>query len=103
MTIKKLDHIAVCVENIQKSIDWYQKNIGIEIKYQDDTWALVSVKGTNIAFVTDDQHPPHIAFSVDNLKDLDDIYKTHRDGSKYVYKTDPDGNTVELIHWDFDP
>ncbi len=100
MTIERFDNIAISVKDIQKSIDWYQKNIGAKIKYQDETWALVCVNDTDIAFVTNNQHPPHIAFRVDSLCDLDPSYKTHRDGSKYIYKTDPDGNTVELIHWE---
>ena len=35
MTIKCLDHIAICVEDIEKSLKWYAEHLDIKIKYQD--------------------------------------------------------------------
>lgn len=99
MTIECLDHIAVRVEDIEKSLKWYAEHLDIEIKYQDKTWALASAHGTDIAFVTQQHHPPHVAFKVNNIEDLGGKHSTHRDGSHYIYKKDPDGNIIELIYW----
>ena len=99
MTSCKLDHIAVNVENIETSVEWYQANLAAEIDYQDDTWAMLRVGGSRLALTIPDQHPPHIAFSV-KMCDLGDEYKVHRDGSRYIYRVDPDGNTIELICWE---
>ena len=34
----KIHHIAIEVDNIQDSIDWYQENTKCEISYQDETF-----------------------------------------------------------------
>ena len=95
-----LDHVAICVEDIETTVDWYVSNTSATIEYQDETWAMVNVPGHfKIAFVTEGQHPEHIAFEVSSLSDLGQDYKQHRDGSKYIYEKDPDGNTVEFIFW----
>ncbi len=95
----KLDHIAVNVKDIDKSIDWYIKNLAAEILYRDDSWAMLNCDGTKLALTISAQHPPHIAFCVDNIKQIPGIPKYHRDGSAYVYTSDPDGNTIEYIYW----
>ena len=97
-----LDHVAVKVEDIQQSVDWYRLNLEAEILYQDETWGLLQIGNSKIALVTTSQHPPHIAFKVTCLEDFpcspSDI-KEHRDGSKYFYGLDPAGNTVEWIFY----
>jgi len=97
--IKKLDHIAVNVTDIQKSILWYVENLSAIIEYQDDTWAMLNIAGSKIALTMPQQHPSHIAFTVENIDDLDHPTSFHRDGSKYCYIEDTDGNTIELITW----
>ena len=36
----KLDHIALNVENIERSVSWYSENLDSEVLYQDDTWTV---------------------------------------------------------------
>lgn len=94
----KLDHIAINVENIQESISWYIKNFSATVDYQDATWAMLLIAGTKLALTKKSQHPPHIAFTID--KDiLLENFKTHRDKSKYIYKSDPDGNIIEILQY----
>lgn len=95
-----LDHVALCVKDINKSVEWYVSNTGAKVEYHDDTWAMIEVGGSKIAFVTEGHHPQHVAFRVSSIKDLGDSFKSHRDGSMYVYEKDPDGNTVEFICWE---
>lgn len=95
----KLDHIAINVKDIQKSINWYVTRLSATVDYCDTTWAMLDCSGTKVALTISDQHPPHIGFTVDNIEDLPGPAKYHRDGSAYVYKEDPDGNTVEYIYW----
>jgi len=94
-----LDHIAINVKDINESVEWYISNLGAQVDYSDQTWAMLSVGPTKIALTVSEQHPPHIAFSVENLCDLPGDASYHRDGSAYVYSEDPDGNTVEHIYW----
>jgi catechol 2,3-dioxygenase-like lactoylglutathione lyase family enzyme len=93
-----LDHTAVNVRDIASSAAWYEKTIGAKIEYIDETWGMLDIDGAKIALTVKPQHPPHIAFRVSTLNDLGPDYREHRDGTCYIYKVDPDGNTIELIY-----
>ena len=96
-----IDHIALVVSDIKKSCEWYKKTLGVLVEIQDDDWAMLTIPGsdTKLALTLSESHPPHIAFRK-NLVTVDEV-KTHRDGSKYLYVSDPDGNTIELIDWEY--
>jgi len=102
----KLHHIAFETSDIQRSLEWYKKTWDANVLYEDQSWALIEMGGTKIAFVTPDHHPPHIGFEVnrcfieENIDKLD--FKYHRDGSKYCYIKDPDNNVIEVLSWDYD-
>ena len=97
----KFDHVALTSKSISNSVKWYAEKFNASIIYQDDTWGLVDVSGTKIAFVMPGQHPPHICFSVDeeyvkvNLKKSK--FKKHRDGTESCYISDCDGNFIEFL------
>ena len=95
----KFDHIALTVKSIESSVLWYRNNLGADVQYSDETWAMLIVGNTKIALTLTGQHPPHIAFSVDSLSDFPDgcEIKKHRDGSWYYYDRDLDGNIIEWI------
>ncbi len=95
----KVDHVAINVEDISKSVEWYARNFSADVLYSDDTWAMLSIGEFKVALTVKSQHPPHLAFRVENLETEAEV-REHRDGTKYVYKTDPDGNTIELIQYD---
>ena len=92
-----LDHIAINVKDINESVNWYKSNFNTEVKYQDETWAMLCVNGVNLALTISKQHPPHIAFKRHEPPPED--WKAHRDGSRYKYIEDPDGNTIEMVWW----
>ena len=96
--MRKLDHIALQVEEPRKAAEWYCENFGAEALYVDDTWAVVEFENIKLAFVMRGQHPPHIAFEVDDFEE-GDVVKPHRDGSQSAYKRDPFGNIYELIKY----
>lgn len=91
----RVDHIAIQVECPRSAVDWYIKNCSAELMYVDDTWGIVQFENIKLAFVVKSQHPPHFAFEVPELNGG----KTHRDGSKSIYKQDPWGNFFELIKY----
>jgi len=95
----KFDHLAMVVKDIPSRVEWYVENLGATIDYVDKTWAMLEVGGSKIALTSENEHPPHTAFRVSSLDHLGPDYREHRDGSCYVYKYDPDGNTIELIYW----
>lgn len=93
-----IDHVAINVQNIAQSVDWYVNTFEASVDYQDETWAMLKIGESKIALTLKGHHPPHIAIKVSNFSKSDTI-REHRDGSKYVYKSDPDGNIVELISY----
>ena len=97
----KLDHIAINVSDIKKSIEWYVQNLSASVDYEDQTWAMLNVNNTGLALTISQEHPPHIAFNISDLSELQEQkIKKHRDGSYYVYVSDPDDNVIEKIYWD---
>jgi extradiol dioxygenase family protein len=90
-----IDHLAVPVGDVQGTVDWYLKNFSCKVVYQDDTWALLEFANIRVAFVLPQQHPPHFAL----LRDPSAFGKpkTHRDGTRSLYLSDPSGNSVEVL------
>ena len=94
--MKRIDHVAITVDNVKESVDWYVQNHGCSTIYCDDTWAMLQFKNIKLALVVDDEHPFHIAFEVK----APGIESTlHRDGSISRYIKDPSGNSIELIKY----
>lgn len=90
-----VDHVAISVTDVQGTVDWYLKNFSCKVAYQDDTWALLEFANIRVAFVLPQQHPPHFALLRD--PSLFGVPKTHRDGTRSVYVSDPSGNSVEVL------
>ena len=65
--MKKIDHIALQVEDTKQAADWYCENFEAVLLYADDTWSFVQFQNIKLAFVTKGQHPPHIAFEVSDF------------------------------------
>ena len=95
--MKNIDHIAIQVNNIKESVDFYVENFESEIIHQDDTWAFLQYENIKMALVVEDEHPYHIAFETDDKGALGGTL--HRDGSISRYIKDPSGNTIELIKY----
>ncbi len=99
----ELDHVAVSSRDIAASVEWYVRELGAEVLYQDATWAFLKLGQGKLALVTPAQHPPHVAVRVDEAtlervaKDAGKAVDRHRDGTKGIYVSDLDGNQVELI------
>jgi len=98
----KIDHIALVAEEPTLAANWYEGRFGAEILYCDDTWSLIKFENIKIAFVKKGTHPAHIAFQVENFDGIEGKAKSHRDGSRSVYKSDPWGNIYELINYEYE-
>jgi len=98
----KFDHVAFVVSNISDAVMWYKENLDITVLYQDETWAIVSLYDTKIAFVLPDKHPVHVAFKINSKDDIKHFnfkreFKRHRDSSESIYFKDPFGNAIEWV------
>lgn len=100
MKVSRLDHVAHRVDDIPEAISWYESNLSAVVTYQDSTWAMLEVAGAKVA-LSKQEHPNHVAFTVETLDDLPKTKYTgiHRDGSHYSYAKDPYGNLIEFIYW----
>ena len=95
----RLDHIALQVSDIKRSTEWYTKNLNAETLYIDETWAMLKVADVKLALTIASQHPPHWAVRIESEEEFpkDKKIGSHRDGSRFVYIEDPDGNFVEYV------
>jgi|TARA_B110000003_G_scaffold274966_1_gene316267 extradiol dioxygenase family protein len=94
--LSKIDHLAIIVDNIEKSVDYYSTKFNCEVKFKDSTWAMLKFDNINLALVTEDEHPNHFAVVDHSIVKQKNI-KYHRDGIGYIYETDPNGNFIELL------
>lgn len=90
-----LDHAAIRVKDVNEAVEWYTRQFRCKVEYQDATWAILAFDNVRLAFVVQEQHPPHIAI-VGNPAAYGQP-KLHRDGTSSVYLKDPDGNNVEIL------
>ena len=105
--MRKIDHIAITVDNVKESVAWYHDNFECKIIYCDDTWAMLQYDNIKLALVIEEEHPYHIAFEIDGLdSEMGRLphgnrqnWKYHRDGSVSRYINDPSGNKIELIRY----
>ncbi len=116
-----LDHVAIRVKDINASVDWYEKVLGLK-QYKLPEWGsfpifMLAGKSGIALFPANEQHSvldtnsknvkiDHFAFNVtqDNFEKAKKKYETL--GLKYefqdhhyfysIYTKDPDGHTVEL-------
>ena len=95
--MKKIDHIAIQVDDVKESVKWYVEKYECEILYQDESWAFLQFDNIKVALVVEDEHPYHIAFEIDGLDGVGKNWKYHRDNSISRYIDDPSGNKIELI------
>ena len=100
--LNTIDHIAIPVDNISTAVEWYVTNFRCEVKYRDETWALLRFANISLALVIPSQHPAHIGF-VSQTAEKFGALKTHRDGTRSCYVNDPAGNSIEMLAADSMP
>ena len=115
-----LRHVALNVQNVQKSVDFYTKVLGMTIEWNPDPDNFYLTSGSdNLAIHKSHeagspgvQRIDHIGFVVrspesvdwwaDRLKSLGIPFvhepKDHRDGARSFYFNDPDGLLIQLIY-----
>ena len=94
--LDRIDDIAIPVDDVAAAVEWYKERFRCEIGYQDETWALLNFANARLAFVIAEQHPPHLGFTHPNAESFGPL-KSHRDGTRSTYISDPSGNAVELL------
>jgi len=125
MAIKKLEHVGIHVKNLDDSIQFYTKVLGLELiekqghidpniklaflGFRDSKETIIElIYGANPNLPTEGK-VHHVAFTVDDIeaeiariKDLhvtfvDEAITTLPSGSKYIFFYGPDGEFLELF------
>ncbi len=96
MTLSTLHHVAIPVSNIDRAAKWYKEHFDCILEYQDETWGLLRFQNLRVALVLPEDHPPHIGFFHESAESFGEL-TTHRDGTRSIYITDSEGNSVELM------
>jgi extradiol dioxygenase family protein len=76
--LDNIDHIAITVDDLDKTVEFYLQTFKAKVLYRDDTWAFLRFGNIKLAFV------------IPGLK-------THRDGTRSIYLKDPSANTIEIM------
>lgn len=112
MQLKRLGHVAICVDDIEKAAAFYQ-NLGMELAWQDKDWAYLKAGKDGLALLSPhyEQAGPHFGFVFDDRSAVDAAYERlkaegvrvseiheHRDGTASFYGRDPDGNWFEYLY-----
>jgi catechol 2,3-dioxygenase-like lactoylglutathione lyase family enzyme len=66
MKLEALDHVGVLVSDIDRSIDWYQRVLGLERAYEDisgSSPAVLVTNGTGVALFSAEGEPARLAAS----------------------------------------
>ena len=100
--LNTIDHVAIPVADVATSVAWYRERFQCEVKYQDDTWALLAFANIRLALVIPAQHPAHLGFVAPDAEKFGAL-KTHRDGTRSCYVSDPSGNSIEMLAADSMP
>ena len=95
-SLDRIDHVAISVKDVASAVAWYTSNFRCTVSYQDATWALLDFDNLQLALVIPEQHPPHLAFKSPSAHEFGEL-KTHRDGTRSTYVTDPAGNRLEIM------
>lgn len=115
-----LRHVALNVEDAQRSKEFYMRILKMQLEWEPDpdNVYLTSESHDNLALHKSDESPApgqrldHIGFIIPTPDEVDAWYgwvksnhvkilkevKTHRDGSRSFYMEDPDGVVIQMIY-----
>ena len=108
----RLGHVAIRVEDIDRSVQFYQ-SLGMTVAWQDQDWAYVKAGEDGLALLGPGyrQAGPHFGFVFQDRAEVDAAYDRlsqtdikltpvheHRDGTASFYGRDPDGNWFEYLY-----
>lgn len=112
-----LRHVALYVEDVERSVAFYCGVFGMELEWQPDPENAYLTGGTdNLAIhqgaVAKKVNLDHIGFLVPTMDAVDEWEervrglghepfapaKTHRDGARSFYLPDPDGHVIQVLY-----
>jgi catechol 2,3-dioxygenase-like lactoylglutathione lyase family enzyme len=112
MKLKRIGHVAVCVQDLERAAQFYQ-NLGMELVWKDADWAYLKAGEDGLALLSPqyEQAGPHFGFIFHDRSEVETAYAQlsaegvhltpiheHRDGTASFYGRDPEGNWFEYLY-----
>jgi Lactoylglutathione lyase and related lyases len=112
MKLKRIGHVAICVQDIAQSVEFYRQ-LGMELAWQDSDWAYLKAGQDGLALLSPSYQKAnaHFGFVFSDRQELAQNHQRlqelgikvgaihdHRDGTASFYSRDPDGNTFEFLY-----
>lgn len=94
--LDRIDHLAIVVDDLNTTLDWYLQKFNCSVLYKDATWAMIEFANIKLAFVVAQEHPRHLCVERKDATSFGSL-KTHRDGSRSCYIEDPSKNILEIL------
>jgi len=66
MNVKKVGNVILAVRDMNKSLEFYNKILGMPIKNQRENWVDLGQSGALLSLHPADESSPHLGTSVDN-------------------------------------
>ena len=66
MNVKKVGNVILAVKDLAKSVEFYNKILGMPIKRQRENWVDLGQSGALLSLHPDNESSPHSSTSVDN-------------------------------------
>ena len=114
VNVKKLGHIAIRVENMERAKSFYI-DLGMRVVWDDKDWCYLEASSSKdgLALLGPDYKAagPHFAFHFTVKAEVEEFYKRlkkegatvfelhdHRDGTSSFYLKDTEGNWLEMLY-----
>jgi catechol 2,3-dioxygenase-like lactoylglutathione lyase family enzyme len=95
-TFDRLDHLAIHVGDLERSISWYQTSFSCELIFRSATRALLQFSNVKLELLLPSEEPPHIAFERGDAQTFGSLMFCPPD-MQTTSVSDPTGNMVELV------
>ena len=120
--LKGMRHIALKVEDVARSKNFYQEILGMDVVWEPDPQNVylssgcdnIAIHGVSANFTSDaeERQLDHLGFVVESIARVKELeqefvaegvrivhpFKIHRDGSASFYCTDPDGIVIQMLY-----
>ncbi len=115
--VSRMEHVHLAVADLERSVTWYERVLGLRVRWSDGTTAHVGTDRFYVAVTEYPGLPPapdssstariaHFAFTTPDLEAfkarLSEVgahpyADAHRTEGDAVYLRDPDGNAIEIV------